>query len=70
MSQYILLIIYKEPVGCRRVTIDRVPLDSNGSGSRLQAAHFISAKLRNVCYTLHELYVTSVYLNLFGWRGD
>jgi hypothetical protein len=22
-----------------------------------------------VCYSLHELYVRSVYLNLFGWRG-
>jgi hypothetical protein len=27
------------------------------------------AKVRKVCYSLAELYVKSVYLNLFGWRG-
>jgi hypothetical protein len=27
------------------------------------------AKVRKVCYSLAELYVRSVYLNLFGWRG-
>jgi hypothetical protein len=27
-----------------------------------------SAKLRKVRYSLHEIYVKSVYLNLFGWR--
>jgi hypothetical protein len=26
------------------------------------------AKFRKVCYSLPELYVKSVYLNLFGWR--
>jgi hypothetical protein len=27
------------------------------------------AKVIKVCYSLAELYVRSVYLNLFGWRG-
>jgi hypothetical protein len=27
------------------------------------------AKVRRVCYSLAELYVKCVYLNLFGWRG-
>jgi len=32
--------------------------------------HILSpAKVRKVCYSLAELYVKSVYLNLFGWRG-
>jgi hypothetical protein len=32
--------------------------------------HILSpAKLRKVSYLLAELYVRSVYLNLFGWRG-
>jgi hypothetical protein len=30
---------------------------------------FLPAKIRKVCYSLAELYVRSVYLNLFGWRG-
>jgi hypothetical protein len=28
-----------------------------------------SAKVRKVCYSLAELYVRSVNLNLFWWRG-
>jgi hypothetical protein len=33
--------------------------------------HILSpAKVRKVCYSLTELYVKSVYLNLFGWRGN
>jgi hypothetical protein len=28
-----------------------------------------SAKLRTVCYSLPQIYVNSVYFNLFGWRG-
>jgi hypothetical protein len=32
--------------------------------------HILSpAKLRKVCYLIAELYVKSVYLNLFGWSG-
>jgi hypothetical protein len=32
--------------------------------------HILSlAKLKTVCYSLAELYVKSVYLNLFGWMG-
>jgi hypothetical protein len=32
--------------------------------------HILSpAKVRKVCYSLAELYVTSVYFNLIGWRG-
>jgi hypothetical protein len=32
--------------------------------------HILSpAKLRNVCYSLADLYVKSVYLNFFSWRG-
>jgi hypothetical protein len=32
--------------------------------------HILSpAEVRKVCYPLAELYVRSVYLNLFGWRG-
>jgi hypothetical protein len=32
--------------------------------------HILSrAKLKNMCNALAELYVRSVYLNLFGWRG-
>jgi hypothetical protein len=27
------------------------------------------AEVRKVCYSLAELYVISVYLYLFGWRG-
>jgi hypothetical protein len=27
------------------------------------------AAVRRVCYSLAELYVKSVYLHLFGWRG-
>jgi hypothetical protein len=27
------------------------------------------AEVRNVCYSLAELYVKSVHLNLFQWRG-
>jgi len=27
------------------------------------------AKVRKVCYSLAELYVKSVYFNLFGWKG-
>jgi hypothetical protein len=30
---------------------------------------FSPAKFGNVCCSLAELYVKSVYLNLFGWRG-
>jgi hypothetical protein len=30
---------------------------------------FLLAKLRKVCYSLHELNVKSVDLNLFGWSG-
>jgi hypothetical protein len=29
----------------------------------------LPAKVRKVCHSLAELYVKSVYLNLFGWRG-
>jgi hypothetical protein len=32
--------------------------------------HILSpAEVRKVCYSLPELYVKSVYLNLFWWRG-
>jgi hypothetical protein len=32
--------------------------------------HILSpSKLRKVCYSLPEIYVKSVYLNLFGYRG-
>jgi len=32
--------------------------------------HILSpAKVRKACYSLAELYVRCVYLNLFGWRG-
>jgi hypothetical protein len=32
--------------------------------------HILSpAKVRKVCYSLRELCVKYVYLNLFGWRG-
>jgi hypothetical protein len=27
-----------------------------------------SAKFRKVCYSLRDIFVKSVYLNLFGWR--
>jgi hypothetical protein len=27
-------------------------------------------KVRKVCYSLAELHVRCVYLNLFGWRGS
>jgi hypothetical protein len=27
------------------------------------------AKVRKVCYSLAEIYVKCVYLNLFGWRS-
>jgi hypothetical protein len=30
---------------------------------------FLLAKVRKVCYSLAELDVKSVYLNLFGWEG-
>jgi hypothetical protein len=29
----------------------------------------LPAKVRKVCYSVAEIYVTSIYLNLFGWRG-
>jgi hypothetical protein len=29
----------------------------------------LPAEVRNVCYSLAELYVKSAYLNLLGWRG-
>jgi hypothetical protein len=29
----------------------------------------LPAEVRKVCYSLHEIYVKSVYLNLFGRRG-
>jgi hypothetical protein len=29
----------------------------------------VKAKVRRVCYSLAELYVKPVYLNLFVWRG-
>jgi hypothetical protein len=35
----------------------------------VQAAHLVEAKVRKVCYSLTELCVKCVYLNLFGWRG-
>jgi hypothetical protein len=32
--------------------------------------HILSpSKLRKVCYSLPEIYVKSIYLNLFGYRG-
>jgi hypothetical protein len=32
--------------------------------------HILSpAKFGKVCYSLAELYIKSVYLNLFGWTG-
>jgi hypothetical protein len=31
--------------------------------------HILSpAEVRNVCYSLAELYVMSIYFNLLGWR--
>jgi hypothetical protein len=33
--------------------------------------HILSPdKFREVCYSLHELYVKFVYMNLFGQRGS
>jgi hypothetical protein len=29
----------------------------------------LPTKVRKVSYSLAELYVKSIYLNLFGWRG-
>jgi hypothetical protein len=41
-----------------------------GTGSELYKQHILSpAKVRNVCYSLAEIYVKSVYLDLFRWRG-
>jgi hypothetical protein len=32
--------------------------------------HILSpVKVINLCYSLAELYIRCVYLNLFGWRG-
>jgi hypothetical protein len=39
-------------------------------GSELYKQHILSQqKVRNVCYSLAEIYVKSVYLDLFRWRG-